>query len=365
MYTSRISTDSAKWASILNSLPHSHLLQSWEWGEFKSRYSWTAHRWIWEYAEKTVAAAQVLIRIERRAGLRAGIMYVPRGPLLDWTDSALRLQVLSDLQDFARNAGVLLLKIDPEVPLGYGQPGTPVAADEPAGKQLVSELASQGWRESAIQIQFRNTVLLDITRPEDDILASFKQKTRYNIRLAGRRGVAVRLGSVADLPVLYRLYFNTSARDGFIIRDESYYLDLWQSFIQAGQAQALIAEVDGTVIAGLLLFFHRERATYMHGMSDSTQREKMPNHLLQWEAMRLAKARGCSEYDFWGAPDNFASSDSMWGVWRFKSGFRGQVQRTLGAWDLPMRQPQYWIYNVVMPRVLGVMRSRKRAQTAT
>ncbi len=365
MYTTRICTDSAEWASILNSLPHSHLLQSWEWGEFKSRSSWTAHRWVWEHAEKTVAAAQVLIRIERRAGLHAGIMYVPRGPLLDWTDSALRPQVLRNLQDFARNAGVLLLKIDPEVPLGYGLPGTPEAEDEPVGKHLVSKLASQGWRESTGQIQFRNTVLLDITLPEDEILASFKQKTRYNIRLAGRRGVSVRLGEVADLPVLYHLYSNTSARDGFIIRDESYYLDLWKSFIQAGQAQALIAEVEGTVIAGLLLFFHEKRATYMHGMSDSEQREKMPNHLLQWEAIRLAKMRGCSEYDFWGAPDNFFSSDKMWGVWRFKSGFRGQVLRTLGAWDLPMRQPQYWIYNVVMPRVLAVMRSRKRARTAT
>jgi len=89
----------------------------------------------------------------------------------------------------------------------------------------------------------------------------------------------------------------------------------------------------------------------------------MPNYLLQWEAMKRAKVRGCSLYDLWGAPDEFNEADSMWGVFRFKEGLGGEVVRTLGAWDYPARAFWYWTYTRIIPRVLDVMRRRGRART--
>jgi lipid II:glycine glycyltransferase (peptidoglycan interpeptide bridge formation enzyme) len=86
----------------------------------------------------------------------------------------------------------------------------------------------------------------------------------------------------------------------------------------------------------------------------------MPNHLLQWEAMRWAKAQGCSFYDMWGAPEKLDETDPMWGVYRFKMGFRGEFATWLGAYDWPVSTPIYWLYTTAMPRVLDLLRWRHR-----
>jgi lipid II:glycine glycyltransferase (peptidoglycan interpeptide bridge formation enzyme) len=98
-------------------------------------------------------------------------------------------------------------------------------------------------------------------------------------------------------------------------------------------------------------------------MSRELHREKMPNHLLQWEAIRWARAQGCHTYDFWGAPDSFQPGDPLWGVWRFKEGFGGTVIRTLGAWDYPASPGAYAVYTRLLPRLLALMRLRGRRQT--
>jgi lipid II:glycine glycyltransferase (peptidoglycan interpeptide bridge formation enzyme) len=98
-------------------------------------------------------------------------------------------------------------------------------------------------------------------------------------------------------------------------------------------------------------------------MSRSAHRERMPTYLLQWEAMRRAKAAGARLYDLWGAPEAFNERDSMWGVFRFKEGLGGQVVRTLGAWDFPARPLLYTLYTRLLPRVLNIMRRRGQART--
>jgi len=165
------------------------------------------------------------------------------------------------------------------------------------------------------------------------------------------------------------MYAETSVRDGFVIRDEGYYQTVWKAFMSPpavhGQpsAQPLIAEVDGNPVAALFIFYFAGRAYYIYGMSREAHREKMPNYFLQWEAMRRAKAAGCSVYDLWGAPDEFNESDAMWNVFRFKEGLGGQVVRTLGAWDFTPKPLWYKMYSEVIPRVLDVMRSRGKLRT--
>jgi lipid II:glycine glycyltransferase (peptidoglycan interpeptide bridge formation enzyme) len=127
--------------------------------------------------------------------------------------------------------------------------------------------------------------------------------------------------------------------------------------------EPLIAEVDGRPVAAILVFYFAGRAYYVYGMSRSAHREKMPAYLLQWEAMKRARAKGCTKYDLWGAPEVFDETDSMWGVYRFKEGLGGQVVRTLGAWDYAPSALWYKMYSDVMPRLLDVMRSRGKAKT--
>jgi lipid II:glycine glycyltransferase (peptidoglycan interpeptide bridge formation enzyme) len=371
--------DVHQWNDPVSGLPHSHILQSWEWGEFKSRYGWSARRLVWNDANgHPVAAAQVLRRTigppTSNLRLPTSILYVPKGPLLDWGNESLRARVLDDLQVLARRERAIFIKIDPDTP--PLSPSSPHAKRErsPEGAKskdavggdgggVTSDLRLRTWRFSRDQIQFRNTVTLDLRRSEDEILAGMKQKTRYNVRLAEKKGVRIRPGALADLDLLYRMYAETSVRDGFVIRSADYYRDAWGSFMRAGLAQPLIAEVEGEPVSALILFKFARTAWYIYGMSRETHREKMPNHLLQWEAMRWAKASGCETYDFWGAPDEFDESDPMWGVWKFKAGFGGQVVRRIGAWDYAPSPFLYRLYTVILPRVLEVMRWRGKRKT--
>lgn len=356
------------WNRIIASLPDAHLLQTKEWAEVKSQFGWRAATKVWGDPKDPDAAALILNRAISIAGMgpKLRIMYLPKGPLLrDWGDQNLRGSVLDDLTELARQKRAIFMKIDPDVSLGRGIPGTTEADHNSVGKSVLDDLASRGFHYSDEQIQFRNTVLIDLSPSEDELLASMKQKTRYNIRLATRKGVSVRAGTQKDLPMLYQMYADTSLRDGFTIRGEAYYQYVWNIFMAQDEptCQPMIAEVDGEPVAGVMIFCFSGRAYYLHGMSSALHRNKMPNYLLQWEAMKYARDKGCMIYDLWGAPEDFNESDSMWGVFRFKQGLGGEVLRTMGAYDLPNRPTIFKMYTKVLPKVLELMRRRGKAQT--
>jgi lipid II:glycine glycyltransferase (peptidoglycan interpeptide bridge formation enzyme) len=359
--------NASKWDALIEHLPNAHVLQTWEWAQVKSQFGWLPHPTVWHDGDGQVAAAAMVL--ERGvevlgSAVKLRVMYVPKGPLLrEWGDADLLQQVLHDLRVMARSRGNIFVKIDPDVRLAEGVPDGSEADYLLEGQEVVEEFRRRGWRFSDDQIQFRNTVLIDLRPSEEALLGNMKQKTRYNVRLAERRGVTVRVGTPKDLDTLYRMYAETSVRDGFVIREEPYYKSVWQTFMAAGLAEPLIAEVEGKAVAAVVVYRFAGKAWYLFGMSLPFHREKMPNHLLQWEAMRRAKAAGCQVYDLWGAPNEFDESDSMWGVFRFKQGFGGKVVRHIGAWDLPVRRVGYRLYTQVLPQVLGLMRRRGRSRT--
>ncbi len=351
-------TDPTHWNATLATLPYHHVLQSWEWGAFKERYGWTARRLAFEDGGRTLAMASVLRR--RLSPLPLAMLYVPKGPALAYEDAGLRAQVWSALEALARRERAVFLKIDPDVPLGTGLPGTEADQPDPLGQAVVAELRARGWRYSLDQVQFQNTITIDLRQSDDALLAAMKPKTRYNIRLAERKGVRVRQGRLDDLDLLYRMYAETAGRDAFLIRPLAYYRDAWGLFMQAGLACPLIAEVpeEGDPsrlepVAAVILFRFGQKALYMYGASSDRHREKMPNHLLQWEAMRWARAQGCTLYDLWGAPDVFDERDRMWGVYRFKQGFGGQVVRHIGAYDYAPWPRLYALYTWLRRRQLA------------
>jgi lipid II:glycine glycyltransferase (peptidoglycan interpeptide bridge formation enzyme) len=362
------------WNRLIAGLPRPHLLQTWEWAQVKAKYGWQALPCVWTSGAGPVAAAMVLKRTLPAAGFarRMAVLYLPKGPLLDWSEASLRRRVLDDLQAFARSQGAIFVKIDPDVVLGTGVPGNAQAVEDPAGETVRSDLGRQRWLFSQDQVQFRNTVLIDLRPSEEGMLERMRQKARYNVRLAARKGVSVRPGRLDDLSMLYRMYAETSVRDGFIIREEGYYQTVWRTFGQPPSinppaslpfSEPLIAEVNGEPVAAVSLFYFAGTAYYLFGMSRDAHREKMPNSLLQWEAMRRAKAYGCGSYNLWGAPDDFDQDDGLWGVFRFKEGLGGTVQRTIGAWDFPASPLLYKLYTQVLPRLLDLMRWRGRKRT--
>ena len=375
------------WNQIILKFPDPHFLQSYEWGQVKAQYGWIPYYAVWTDDGKfsisqttdnlslitghCIAACLILKKqvLNRGFSARLSILYAPKGPLLDWGNTALRTRVLTDLQSYARKQGAVFLKIDPDVVLGRGVPDSDGDVIENSGQTILSDLTRREWVYSSDQIQFQNTVLVDLSATEEEMLARMKPKTRYNIRLAEKKGVTVRVGTLSDLTMLYKMYAETSIRDSFVIRDENYYKTVWKTFMQNNSSFIdplcfpLIAEVDGQPVAAIILFMFAGRAYYVYGMSRNLHREKMPTYLLQWEAMKRAKINGCTAYDLWGAPDIFDESDSMWGVFRFKEGLGGEVTRTLGAYDFAPSKLWYKLYAEVMPRLLNAMRSRGKEKT--
>jgi len=365
------------WNKILCTLSGSHLLQSSQWAEVKTRFGWKPYYLVWDQSgndlemkvvsedesrgKNPVAAALVL---ERKAFRGLSVMYVPKGPILqDWSDDQLRQRVLADLENFAKESGAVHLKIDPDIVIGRGVPGEENEEPVPQGKHIEVELSARGWIFSSDQIQFRNTFLIDLRQEEDQLLNRMKSKTRYNIRLASRKGITIRYGDDTDLEYLYKMYAETSLRGGFTIRGEEYYNYLWKIFMSKqldseidAIAQPIIADFDRKPVAAAVMFRFGGRAWYLHGMSLPEHSDKMATYLIQWEGMRWAKANGCVTYDMWGAPDQFNSDDSMWGVYRFKRGFGGELTRTIGAWDFPVKPILYQAYTRVLPVILNGMR---------
>jgi peptidoglycan pentaglycine glycine transferase (the first glycine) len=362
--TSRTISRPYEWDSLLTRLPEAHVLQTWDWGECKARFGWTVERRAWEdQSGEPAAAAQILRRTARVGPFSASLFYIPKGPHLDWRNAGLRGSVLSELESLARRDRAIQIKIDPDLLLGCGLPGAYADAPDAVGAETARALYQRGWRFSPEQVQFRNTVLLDLRPEESALLSAMKPKTRYNIRLSQKHGVTVRAGTEQDLPLLYRMYAETADRDSFVIRSEEYYRETWGTMLRAGRAQPLIAEAEGLPVAALILFHFAGRGWYLYGMSRALHREKMPNHLLQWEAMRWLKARGCSVYDMWGAPDEFSSCDPMWGVFQFKMGFGGALNRTIGAWDFAPSPLRYAAYHRILPRLLDLTRALARRRT--
>jgi lipid II:glycine glycyltransferase (peptidoglycan interpeptide bridge formation enzyme) len=351
--------DAQRWDNALLALPNAHALQGWAWGAFKSRHGWSATRLLFQERDQVVAAASVLRR--KLPLLPVSVLYVPKGPVVDWTDRSRASRVLAELEDLARAWRAISIKVDPDV---YHADRTPEFSPRPACAQDTAGLLSErGWRFSSEQIQFRNTVLLDLVASEDELLAGMKQKTRYNVRLAMRRGVEVRTGTEDDLSLFYGLYAETAERDGFPIRPAEYYYDAWRTFLRAEQAHLLLAEVEGDAVAGLLLFTFGPMAWYMYGASSDRHRNLMPNNLLQWEAIRCARSADCRLYDLWGAPDELDESDPMWGVVRFKLGLGGELAEGLGAWDFPVSKAGYWLYTELIPRYVAWLRGRAMSLT--
>lgn len=358
-------TSQAEWNASIAVLPGVTILQTWEWGQVKKEFGWKPSYYLWKDEKgKAVSAALFLMRevVVPFINWRFRTIYIPQGPLLDWANAGLRNLILEDIREIAGSENAVFLKIDPEIITARNEQIDSNDAQFKRAKDVLETLQDMGYTFSKQQIQFKNTAWLMLDQPEETLLAAMKQKARYNIRLADRKGVVIRKGTIEDIDLLYQMYLDTSVRDGFIIRPKEYYQLVWRKFMQVKLAVPLIAEVDGQPVAGLMLFFFADRSWYLYGMSTNAHREKMPNYLLQWEAIKRSKQMGCRIYDLWGAPDDFNENDSMWGVYRFKKGLGADAVQRIGAFDLPLKKIAYKIFVEFLPRIQLITRRMRKVQ---
>jgi lipid II:glycine glycyltransferase (peptidoglycan interpeptide bridge formation enzyme) len=303
-----------RWNERLAAL-HGHLLQSWEWGDFKQRHGWTPHRILVE-VDHGVAMAQVLYR--SRAPVSVG--YIPRGPAFEGDPARLWPLLRHEIDRAAGDQRAIMTLIEPDRPLG-----------------LRGTFREAGVVRGPTHLQPGRTVKVPLG-DDDAILARMHQKTRYNVRLAQRRGVTIERVGRESIDAFYALMEDTATRNEFGIHSRSYYADFLESF--AGNAIMLFARVDeGALGAALIAARFGREAIYMYGASSTVHRAHGAAFLLQYEAMRWARDAGCDTYDLWGIPEEDpepvvgdgasgiggTKGDDWRGLYRFKTGFGGDV----------------------------------------
>ena len=256
---------SAKWIdkeekerfnSFISNHPKGHAMQTWEWGEIKGRTGWRPWRLVLEADGNIVAAATVL---ERNLPLiRDPIFYCPRGPVTDMEDGGKLDTIFEAIQKLAQKRRAILLKIDPDIPS--------------SNKELKDYLQTRNFRQldkgkDFEGVQPKYVFRLDISAAEDALMANMHHKTRYNIRLASKKGVEIRIGSREDLPVFYEVLKETTERDKFLVRAYSYFEDLYDTLVPADLAQLFVAEFEGKIVAGTLAFITGQKTWYIYGAS--------------------------------------------------------------------------------------------------
>jgi lipid II:glycine glycyltransferase (peptidoglycan interpeptide bridge formation enzyme) len=299
----------AQWNQFLEGDPDTHLLQTGEWGELKSGFGWKPVRLV-----SAEAGVQILFR---KLPLGFSVGYIPKANV----DPSLWPEIDSE----SKQNHAIFLKLEPDSWEGANQsPFTNY----------------QSLITSSHNIQPPRTIIVDIGGSEEKILARMKQKTRYNIRLAEKKGISVRCWD--DLGSFHRMMLLTGNRDGFGVHSLEYYRRAYELLHPKQMGELLVAEYGGQPLAALFVARNGNRAFYLYGASTGEERNRMPTYLLQWEALKWAKARGSEEYDLWGVPDedegtleaNFEThSDGLWGVYRFKRGFGGELKRAVQAMD--------------------------------
>jgi peptidoglycan pentaglycine glycine transferase (the first glycine) len=286
------------------------VLQYWAWGAFKERHGWRVARDAGDGF-----AVQMLLK--RKFGVTIG--YLPRGPAVDWGDADAVSACFRTLDTLCKQEGAALALIEPDGMM-------PTAFDA----------RHYGLSPSNLSVQPLRTIIVRCDKDDEALLAAMKQKTRYNVRLAAKRGVTVRQGSADDLPAFWSLLQTTATRDAFGVHTLGYYADLLRFFPPPDQGALLCAEFGGEIVAAAILLRGGPTAIYLAGASSDTHREHMPTYALQYAALQWARDVGCTHYDLWGIPPTDEPPDAaqgeqqnvrdgLWGVYRFKQGFGGDA----------------------------------------
>jgi peptidoglycan pentaglycine glycine transferase (the first glycine) len=299
-------------------------LQTPEWLRFQEALG----RKVWRIHDGFISAS--IVRHDVRMG--QNFLYVPYGPELnlDQADGGLRNQVwkfVRDITALARHEGSMFVKL------------------EPTHDVAVEVLIRNGMRlkKSPHHLQPQRTVVADLTQTEEQLTAKLHHKHRYNIGLAERKGVTI--GESHDVDAFWKLLQATAEHDDFRSHPRLYYQKLLNEFRnQSGaiRTKLFFAYHGGRPIAGTLMLEHGRTVYYLHGASDRQERALMAPHLLHWKLMAQYKAKGFTDYDFWGI-----NAQAWPGVTRFKLGFGARVVEYPGAFDVVLKPLWRWLYHVV------------------
>ena len=301
--------------------------QSLEWAEIK-KPNWKPEVILAEDDDKNIIGS--LCVWIRKMPIFGNIMYASRGPVCDIHDISVMKQLTDGAKEVAKKYNAIGLRIEPDV-----------EKDDQAFRDIVINLGykiKDDAKDFKDEIQPRFVFRLDIKdKTEEEIMAGFHQKWRYNIRLAGRKGVTVKEGTREDLKDFHKIMIETGNRDGFITRPLSYFEKMYDNMVPEGHMKLLMAYYEGKPISGVIPIFYGNKTWYLYGASSNQHRNLMPNYLLQWEMIKMAIARHDDVYDFRGVSGVVDESHPQYGLYRFKKGFGATFTEFIGEVYIPFK----------------------------
>lgn len=321
-----------KYGEFLESHERCNFQQSLEWAKVKE--SWKNEVILAEDENgDIIGSLSVLIR---KIPVFGTIMYSSRGPVCDINDISVMKQLTDGARELAKKYKAIVLRIEPDIE----------SSDE-LFRSVVTNLGykikddAKNFRE---EIQPRYVFRLDIKdKTEDEVFANFQQKTRYNIRLATKKGVTVKEGTREDLKDFHRIMVETGSRDGFIIRSLNYFEKMYDN-LAPKHMRLLMAYYEGKPISGVIPIMYGNKTWYLYGASSNSHRNLMPNYLLQWEMIKMAINNGSDIYDLRGVSGVVDESHPQYGLYRFKKGFGAEFTEFIGEVYIPFKPLRYNMY---------------------
>lgn len=330
-----------------------HPLQSWEWGEFREALRRGVERIGVFENKKLVSGWQVFFHKLPYMNFTVG--YFPRGPLPD-------KQMISALGELGKEHKAIFIRIEPNVVKRVWKNNKGKIEPDPI-KENKFDFLSLGLTPSPRELFDRYTFILKIDLPDAELLQNMHHKTRYNIRLAQKKGIAIEYdNSHSSLAIFLRLLFGeTLKRQGFYMHNPEYFKKMWSILAPADISHLLLAKYKEKVLASWILFVWKKKLYYPYGASSSQLRNLMASNLICWEAIKFGRKKGCRFFDMWGSlPPNADPSHPWYGFHRFKMGYGGDLVEYVGSWDLVLNPTLYRIYNVADNWRWGVLRARRR-----
>ena len=308
--------------------------QSIEWGNVKT--NWKKEVILSEDEEGNIRGS--LCVWIRKIPLFGNIMYSARGPVCDLYNESIIKDLADGANILAKKYNAFVLRVEPDV----------LKSDEEFRKIILKNgfKIKDDSKDFKDEIQPRFVFRLDLRgKTEDEIFAAFHQKTRYNIRLATKKGVIVKEGTKEDLKEFHKIMVETGERDNFLIRSLSYFEKMYDEMAPK-HMKLLMAYHNDEPIAGIIPIMYGNKTWYLYGASSNKHRNLMPNYLLQWTMIKEAIENKCDMYDFRGVSGVVDESHPQYGLYRFKKGFNADFTEFIGEIYIPYKPLKYKLYKI-------------------
>lgn len=383
----------AEYEAFNASHPYGHFMQSKKWANLKNMWKWEAV--IVRGADGKIQGSLALL-IRNLPKLPFTLMYGCRGPVCDLDDRETFGELIAGARELAKKHHSYVLKLDPDVVMAIQRERekTPeeesstkvpmVVTEVPEGKafakmlewfgfrpasdgknfegiqpNFVYRLNVDGWKVNPKTAATTGSMAFDLVRDDlkaDDAVSHFDAGTRNKVRKSLGKGVQIKICGNEMMPYFAKIMLETGLRDGFVTRPQSYFEDMMNAMGE--NARLYIAFYEDKPIAGTLAIYYGDKVWYLYGASANEARNVMPNYLLQWSMIQWALEKNCRIYDFRGVTGDIDSANPLFGLYRFKKGFNGDLCQFIGEYDLVFNKPIYFAYNKAQKVFRNIRRKR-------